>query len=621
MQLSHIKTVILAGGRGMRLASLTGQVPKPMVGLEGKPLLFHILKHSQRYGFHIFLFKTGYMSDQIESYFRDGKGFNCEIKYLVETQPLGTAGGLSFLEREPDPVLVLYGDVVTNVNLRRLVEFHRARQAQATLLIHRSDHPEDSDVVVVDKNYRIQKIIHKPGNKNYGNITNAALYILNPECFSSIPDMPFDFAKDLFPRLLEAGFNILGYHTDEYIKDVGTTKRLEEVENDVEEGKVFNRIEAVFLDRDGTVNEEVNLLHQVKDFRLIPGTAKAIKRLNDMHIPVVIVTNQPVVARNLCDEEDVRRIHKFMTDLLANNWGAYVDDVLYCPHHPERHHMDGNPIYRIDCDCRKPKPGMLLEIQQRLNLDLANCFIIGDTTADILTGENAGCRTALVKTGYGGEDKKYDVAPDYVFENLLDAVRFLEKYNKTTFKRIIVDIRNLLVKEKLVVVIIGGCSKTGKSTLAIRIAETLPEASPVVLSLDSWLLEYERRPDDSRVYQRFDYVRIEEALGNLFKGEEIKAPLYDPKSRKIVGDRSVRLLSSKLLIVEGVVALDIPKIRAVADITIFKDERDTIRKARVLQSFAQRDIPEEQKPREISERELEEVPYIKETARYASYVL
>jgi len=429
VSIDEIKTIILAGGKGTRLYPLTLDIPKTMILIQDKPLLLHIIKNSQKYGFKKFIMKVGCFSDKIQKYFDNGEKLNCDVDYFVEEELLGTAGGLNFLQTEKNPVVILYGDELLNINLRKMIDFHINTNSQATLLVHKSSHPEDSDVVELENGNKVKCMIHKPGNAEHGNITNAGLYILNPECFKLIPEKgAYDFGKELLPKLISEKFNVCGYYSDEYIKDIGTLKRYEEAKQDVEDGKISNRVEAVFLDRDGTINEEVDLLHDIKQFKLLSNVGNAIKKLNDTNIISIIVTNQPVVARGLCDESKVKEINNQMNSELKKQ-GAYLDEIYYCPHHPEQR-PEGNQKYRIKCSCRKPDTGMLLQAQKKFNLDLTKCFMIGDATGDILTGQNAGCKTILVKTGYGGKDDKYDVKPDYIFDNLNDAVEFVLQFNK-----------------------------------------------------------------------------------------------------------------------------------------------------------------------------------------------
>ena len=128
-----------------------------------------------------------------------------------------------------------------------------------------------------------------------------------------------------------------------------------------------------------------------------------------------------MVARGLCDIEEVEKIHRKMQVLLGNQ-RAYLDDIVFCPHHPDKGYPEENPKYKIVCNCRKPATGMIEETALRYNIDLAESYMIGDSTADILAGQNAGVRTILVLTGQAGKDGKYDVKPDSIAEDLLDAV-------------------------------------------------------------------------------------------------------------------------------------------------------------------------------------------------------
>jgi histidinol-phosphate phosphatase family protein len=185
----------------------------------------------------------------------------------------------------------------------------------------------------------------------------------------------------------------------------------------------------IFIDRDGTINHEVDLLKHKSQLKLIEGSAEAIKLLNACGYTVVIVTNQPQVAKGICTEEDVKNINNELIALLKSK-GANIDAIYYCPHHPEKGHAGENAKYKIDCECRKPKIGMLVEAAKRFGIDLANCYIVGDQTRDILAAKNAGCKSILVKTGYGGTDGRYPSKPDYTCENLLDATKVVVGFPK-----------------------------------------------------------------------------------------------------------------------------------------------------------------------------------------------
>lgn len=169
---------------------------------------------------------------------------------------------------------------------------------------------------------------------------------------------------------------------------------------------------AAFLDRDGTLIEETGHLWRPEDVRIVPGAPEAVKRLNDAGALVVIVTNQPAVARGLLDEEALKELHKGLEAVFGDR-GARFDAIYYCPHHPEKR-PEGDPRFRIDCECRKPKPGMLKAAAERLGIDLAASYLVGDTTRDMLTAKNAGCRGVLVRTGYGGKDGLFNARPDAV---------------------------------------------------------------------------------------------------------------------------------------------------------------------------------------------------------------
>jgi D-glycero-D-manno-heptose 1,7-bisphosphate phosphatase len=152
----------------------------------------------------------------------------------------------------------------------------------------------------------------------------------------------------------------------------------------------------VFLDRDGVINEEVNYLSSPELLTLLPGAAQAIRQLNQRRVPVIVVSNQAGVARGYFSEEEVLKIHDKLSNLLSRE-GAQIDRYYYCPHHP----TEGRGLYRIDCECRKPKPGLLLRAGSEMGLDLEQSFLVGDNVTDIEAGMRAGVISILVLTGYG----------------------------------------------------------------------------------------------------------------------------------------------------------------------------------------------------------------------------
>ncbi len=185
----------------------------------------------------------------------------------------------------------------------------------------------------------------------------------------------------------------------------------------------------IFLDRDGTINEEVDYLRTPEELRLLPGAAEAIREANENCWVTVLVTNQSGIARGYITEDGLEQIHSRLHSLLSSQQ-AFIDAIYYCPHHPSI----GNGAYRAVCACRKPQPGMLQQAAQKLDLDLSRSFIIGDRMIDIQTGINAGTGTILVLTGYGKEElalcRQHNVPIDHVADNLFEAIQFIKQLVK-----------------------------------------------------------------------------------------------------------------------------------------------------------------------------------------------
>ncbi len=180
---------------------------------------------------------------------------------------------------------------------------------------------------------------------------------------------------------------------------------------------------AVFLDRDGTINEDVNFLSSPEQVVLIDGSVEAIKEMNKLGLKIIVFTNQSGIARGYFTEDDLHKIHSRLDELLSQS-GAWIDAYYYCPHHP----TEGNGEYKVECECRKPKDGMLQRASREQNIDLKKSFVVGDRCVDIKAGKTAGATTILVLTGYGRQEyEKCKNEPDFVAKDLKEAVEIIKK--------------------------------------------------------------------------------------------------------------------------------------------------------------------------------------------------
>jgi D,D-heptose 1,7-bisphosphate phosphatase len=418
--------VISAGGKGTRLGNITAEIPKPMVLIKNKPLLEYQIECLKRNGIkHIYLL-VGHLSQKIKDYFKDGAKFGVEIKYIEEQEPLGSAGGLFYLkETLKDDFILLFGDLMLDVNFYKMVTFHHEKKSKITLLTHPNSHPLDSDLIICDSDSRVTDLDSKSNIRNYdyNNLVNSGVYIVSGSILSDYFNVlgKKDLEKDVISIEIKNG-SVYSYHSTEYVKDVGTPDRYNRVILDVDKGFVKRRNvslpqKAVFLDRDGTINIQKGFIASKEDIELENEVIEGIKKINSSEYLCIIITNQPVVARGGATFSDIKNIHKRLETLLGNG-GCYFDDIFFCPHHPNSGYDGEVRELKIDCGCRKPKIGLLLQAKEKYNLDLSNSIFVGDSTMDIQTGKNAGCKTVLVLTGNKGKDKIFDVKPDCIINNL-----------------------------------------------------------------------------------------------------------------------------------------------------------------------------------------------------------
>lgn len=417
-----MKVVIMAGGKGTRIASVKSDVPKPMIPICGKPILEWQIENLKACGLADITLVIGYLGHVIKEYFGDGGKFGVKISYFVEDSPLGTAGALFKMPELNEDFLLLCGDVILDVDFNRFIEFHKKNDAWASLMAHPNGHPYDSSLLVTEilppqvpggnpvDTHRVVRWMNKEDERlYYKNRVNAGIEIISPELLKETmkhfvprhPETPdkIDLDRDVLKPNIPSG-KIFAYDTPEYIKDMGTPDRYYEVEKDLQTGKVKarnlkNKQKAIFLDRDGTINNYVGFLTKPEQFELLPGVAEAIKMINKSGYLAIVVTNQPVIARGDCSWDELQLIHNKMETELGKE-GAFLDAIYICPHHKDKGFEGERPEYKFDCDCRKPKPALLQNAAKDFNVDLSLSYMIGDKVADAKAGNNAGCKQSIL---------------------------------------------------------------------------------------------------------------------------------------------------------------------------------------------------------------------------------
>lgn len=410
-----MKVIIMAGGRGTRISELFPGIPKPLIPIDNVPVLEREIIGLREQGFTDIILTVSYLHEKIEEYFGDGSKFGVKIEYFEEETPLGNAGALFKLKLDDD-FLLLNADAVFDVDFNRMVDYHREHHALVTLFTHPNSHPYDSGLILADEHCAVQKWLVKEDERPewYKNRVNAGLHVVSPKILENIDGrkigevgedgkvIKVDLDRQLLKPLAGTG-KMFCYDSPEYVKDMGTPERYYAVVEDYKNGTVIaknlkNKQKAIFLDRDGTLNKYVGFLHSVDEMELVDGVSEAIKLINKSGYLAVVVTNQPVIARGEITATQLQEIHNKLETLLGTA-GAYIDALYYCPHHPHKGYEGEVPELKIDCNCRKPKPGLLLRAAEDYNIDLSSSWMIGDSDSDVEAGKAAGCRSIKIEEG------------------------------------------------------------------------------------------------------------------------------------------------------------------------------------------------------------------------------
>ena len=406
-----MQAVIMAGGKGTRISSVARDIPKPMIKIDGVPVLEREIECLKSQGLTDIIITVSHLGQIIIDYFGDGskispatgKPFGVNIEYYFEEQPLGNAGALfKIKDKLSDDFLLLNADAVFDIDFIRFIDYHKEKGGLVTLFTHPNGHPYDSGLIVSDGNGAVLKWLAKEDERPayYKNRVNAGLHVVSKKILDAEIVAPkIDLDRQLLKPLAGTG-KMFVYDSPEYVKDMGTPDRYESVCRDFALGTVkaknlINKQKAIFLDRDGTINEYVGFLKSPDAFRLLDGVSEAIKKINSSGYLAIVITNQPVIARGEVTFAGLEEIHDKLETLLGRE-GAYLDAIYFCPHHPHKGYAGEIPELKFDCGCRKPKAGMIFKAAKDFNIDLSESWMIGDGENDVLCGINAGCKTAII---------------------------------------------------------------------------------------------------------------------------------------------------------------------------------------------------------------------------------
>ena len=394
----------MAGGRGTRISSIASDIPKPMITIGEKPVLEREIQCLKKQGLTDIIITVSHLANIIIDYFGDGSKFGVRIEYFIEEKPLGNAGALfEIKDKLSDDFLLLNADSMFDIDFSKFIDYHKSKKALVTLFTHPNSHPFDSGLIVTDDSGAVTNWFEKSDQRPlwYKNRVNAGIHIINKSILTKRPLTEKVNLDSQLLKPLQGTGKMFAYDSPEYVRDMGTPERYFSVCEDFRNGIIANKNlrnkqKAIFLDRDGTINKYVGFLKKIEQFELNNGIEKTLKAINSSDYLAIVITNQPVVARGEVTYDELQEIHNKMETLLGN-YGVFVDAIYYCPHHPHKGFEGEIPELKIDCECRKPKPGLIFRAAEDFNIDLSKSWMIGDEDSDVLAGKSAGCQTVKIK--------------------------------------------------------------------------------------------------------------------------------------------------------------------------------------------------------------------------------
>jgi D-glycero-D-manno-heptose 1,7-bisphosphate phosphatase len=380
------QAVVLAGGLGTRLGSLTRTTPKPLLDVAGRPFLEYVVWNLRRQGVRRLLLSIGYLYQAIRDHFGDGSDFGVEVDYAIEHEPAGTGGALRVAASKLEAAFfLLNGDTLFDVNLYDLAM--GLGDSVCALALRRMEDGTRYGSISLDGEGHVVEFKEKLGGQG---LINGGVYAVRREILDAVPSGSCSIEEDVFPALATQK-RLAGRVYDAYFLDIGLPETLSQAQVDL---PAWRRRPAVFFDRDGVINVDHGYVHDPEHFEWTPDAPEAVKWCNDNGYFAIMVTNQSGIGRGYYDEACFEAFTRWIQDQLMLR-GAHFDAVYYCPHHPTA----GVGAYKQQCGCRKPAPGMLLRALEEWPIDAAKSLVVGDKEKDMQAAREAGLRGVQYQTG------------------------------------------------------------------------------------------------------------------------------------------------------------------------------------------------------------------------------
>ena len=402
--MKKIDTIIISGGLGSRFKKIHSK-PKILTKFNNKTLIDIIIKNLEKYG----LEKIHFLCGKDKKTIFKSLGSNNKYFLYEEKKLLGTAGCLSKLDKKKlsEDILIIFGDLLFDINFSNFIKFHKEKKSDITIFSHPSDHLFDSDILDVDYKHIVKKIFFKPHKKNIisNNLTMAGLFIIKKKFLGEIPiNKKNDFSKFLLKKLIKKKKKVVSYNSREYCKDFGTPERYKIVKKDFKNKlhiyKNFNnKIPAIFLDRDGVINKDMGPNRYSDPFTFLKNSIRSLVKLRKSKYLIFLITNQPSVAKGFISYDKLTRSFKKYEFFLSKK-GFYFDKIYFCPHHPDKGFIGENLKFKINCKCRKPKPGLIHLAEKEFNINLSKSYFIGDSKNDYLAAINAKVKPIILNINF-----------------------------------------------------------------------------------------------------------------------------------------------------------------------------------------------------------------------------